>query len=173
MRVAIYVHEVRRVDRGVDLGRTQAGMAEQFLQRAQVGATAEQMGGEAVPERVRRGPLRQAKRAPRLPHRAPDDLREAPTLLLGSDDNQASARPMVHDFLKANPEQRHRLWVRSNPFDGPYTLADLAAIMPARRGLAQTEVFSPAQPWRVVAADFADSGTGANKYCREQSVNAI
>lgn len=49
-------------------------------------------------------------------------------------DNKASARPMVHDFIKAHPEQRARLWVRINPFDGPYTLADLAAIMPARPG---------------------------------------
>ena len=49
-------------------------------------------------------------------------------------DNKAGARPMVHDFIKAHPEQRARLWVRINPFDGPYTLADLAAIMPARPG---------------------------------------
>ena len=41
---------------------------------------------------------------------------------------------MVHDFIAATPEQRHRLWVRINPFDGPYTLLDLAAIMPAHPG---------------------------------------
>ncbi|PEQ13007.1 CoA ester lyase [Novosphingobium sp. PC22D] len=51
-----------------------------------------------------------------------------------SPDNKAAARPMVRDFLAANPGQRHRLWVRINPFDGPYTLLDLAAIMPARPG---------------------------------------
>jgi citrate lyase subunit beta / citryl-CoA lyase len=44
------------------------------------------------------------------------------------------ARKMVHDFIAANPQQRERLWVRINPFDGPYTLGDLAAIMPARPG---------------------------------------
>lgn len=44
------------------------------------------------------------------------------------------ARTMVHDFLKTNPEQRHRLWVRINPLDGPCALLDLAAIMPARPG---------------------------------------
>ena len=49
-------------------------------------------------------------------------------------ENKVNARPMVHDFLAANPEQRHRLWVRINPFDGPHTLLDLAAIMPARPG---------------------------------------
>ena len=51
-----------------------------------------------------------------------------------SPDNKASARPMVHDFIKANPEHRQRLWVRINPFDGPYTLLDLAAVMPANPG---------------------------------------
>jgi len=49
-------------------------------------------------------------------------------------ESKAAARPMVHDFIKAHPEQRARLWVRINPFDGPYTLHDLAAIMPANPG---------------------------------------
>jgi citrate lyase subunit beta/citryl-CoA lyase len=49
-------------------------------------------------------------------------------------ENKALARLMVHDFLKANPAQQARLWVRINPFDGPYTLGDLAAIMPAQPG---------------------------------------
>jgi citrate lyase subunit beta/citryl-CoA lyase len=47
---------------------------------------------------------------------------------------KAAARPMVHDFIAANPEQRGRLWVRINPLDGPHTLDDLVAIMPARPG---------------------------------------
>lgn len=49
-------------------------------------------------------------------------------------ESKAAARPMVHDFIKANPDQRHRLWVRINPFDGPYTLLDLAAVVPANPG---------------------------------------
>ena len=49
-------------------------------------------------------------------------------------ESKAAARPMVHDFIAANPEQRHRLWVRINPFDGPHTLLDLAAVVPARPG---------------------------------------
>jgi len=49
-------------------------------------------------------------------------------------DNKVAARGMVHDFLKRNAAQRNRLWVRINPFDGPYTLGDLAAIMPANPG---------------------------------------
>ncbi len=49
-------------------------------------------------------------------------------------ENKPLARQMVHDFVKANPAQRHRLWVRINPFDGPYTLGDLAAVMPAHPG---------------------------------------
>ena len=49
-------------------------------------------------------------------------------------ENKIAARTSVHDFIKANPEQRQRLWVRINPFDGPYTLGDLAAVMPAHPG---------------------------------------
>ena len=51
-----------------------------------------------------------------------------------SPESKAGARPMVHDFIAAHPEHRERLWVRINPFDGPYTLLDLAAIMPANPG---------------------------------------
>ena len=49
-------------------------MAEQFLQRPEVGAAAEQMGGEAVAKRVRSRSFRQAEHATRLHHRAADDL---------------------------------------------------------------------------------------------------
>lgn len=49
-------------------------------------------------------------------------------------DTKPLARRMVHDFLEANAGDRARLWVRINPFDGPYTLADLAAVMPAHPG---------------------------------------
>jgi len=49
-------------------------------------------------------------------------------------ENKELARTMVHDFIKANPAQRDRLWVRINPMDGPYTLGDLVAIMPAQPG---------------------------------------
>ena len=51
-----------------------------------------------------------------------------------SPDNKAGARALVRDFIKANPEQRQRLWVRINPFDGPYPLLDLAVVMPANPG---------------------------------------
>ena len=74
MGVAVDVHEMGGIDRGVDLGRGQAGMAEQLLQRAQIGAAAEQMGGEAVAQGVRRRPFGEAERAPRLHHRAAHDL---------------------------------------------------------------------------------------------------
>lgn len=57
------------------------------------------------------------------------DLEDAVT-----SENKPLARQVVHDFLKAHAEQRDRLWVRINPLDGPHTLADLAAIMPAHPG---------------------------------------
>ena len=49
-------------------------------------------------------------------------------------ENKPLARRMVHDYLAANPKGRERLWVRINPLDGPHTLDDLVAIMPARPG---------------------------------------
>jgi citrate lyase subunit beta/citryl-CoA lyase len=49
-------------------------------------------------------------------------------------ENKIAARSSVHDVIKANPEQRSRRWVRINPFDGPYTLGDLVAVMPANPG---------------------------------------
>ncbi|MFD4459647.1 HpcH/HpaI aldolase/citrate lyase family protein [Nocardia sp. NPDC058480] len=46
-----------------------------------------------------------------------------------------AARQRTADFLAAHSDSdRRRLWVRVNPLDGPYTLADLAAIVPARPG---------------------------------------
>lgn len=48
--------------------------------------------------------------------------------------NKPAARTMVREFLSANADGRERLWVRINPLDGPHTLDDLVAIMPARPG---------------------------------------
>ncbi|WP_380780910.1 HpcH/HpaI aldolase/citrate lyase family protein [Sphingomonas sp. R86520] len=56
------------------------------------------------------------------------DLEDAVTA-----ENKPLARRIVHDFVKDNPE-RVRIWVRVNPLDGPYTLPDLAAVMPAHPG---------------------------------------
>jgi len=57
------------------------------------------------------------------------DLEDAVTT-----ENKPLARTLVHDFIAAHPDQQARLWVRINPLDGPHTLTDLAAIMPARPG---------------------------------------
>lgn len=57
------------------------------------------------------------------------DLEDAVTT-----ENKVLARQLVHDCLASRPEGRDRLWVRVNPLDGPHTLLDLAAIMPARPG---------------------------------------
>jgi citrate lyase subunit beta / citryl-CoA lyase len=65
-------------------------------------------------------------------------------------ENKPLARLMVQDFLKANAAQRHRIWVRINPFDGPYTLTDLAAIMPAHPGgIMLPKVYSRADVERL------------------------
>ncbi|MBA4024730.1 MAG: CoA ester lyase [Gordonia sp.] len=58
------------------------------------------------------------------------DLEDAVT-----EDEKPAARTLIADFLGARSEaDRTRLWVRVNPLDGPHTLADLAAIIPARPG---------------------------------------
>lgn len=44
------------------------------------------------------------------------------------------AREMIAAFVKANPQHRSRLWVRINPFDSPYALADIASIVPTQPG---------------------------------------
>lgn len=49
-------------------------------------------------------------------------------------ENKPLARRVVLDFLRANPAERARIWVRVNPLDGPHTLDDLAAIMAAAPG---------------------------------------
>lgn len=49
-------------------------------------------------------------------------------------ENKPIARQQVHDFLIANAASRARIWVRVNPLDGPHTLDDLVAIMPAHPG---------------------------------------
>lgn len=49
-------------------------------------------------------------------------------------EKKAEARGLIHDFLSRYSGDRARLWVRVNPLDGPYTLEDLAAVMPAKPG---------------------------------------
>jgi citrate lyase subunit beta/citryl-CoA lyase len=51
-----------------------------------------------------------------------------------AEEAKPKARAMVAAFLKAQPEDRSRLWVRINPLQGPNALADLAAIIPGRPG---------------------------------------
>jgi citrate lyase subunit beta/citryl-CoA lyase len=52
-----------------------------------------------------------------------------------AEDGKPRSRALVSAFLAARPpEDRARLWVRVNPLDGPHTLADLVAVIPARPG---------------------------------------
>jgi len=45
-------------DLGVDLGGGDVGMAQEQLQAAQVGATAQQVAGEGMPQHMRADPFR-------------------------------------------------------------------------------------------------------------------
>jgi len=49
-------------------------------------------------------------------------------------ENKPAARQLVRAMLESRAEGRSRLWVRVNPLDGAWTLADLAVVMPARPG---------------------------------------
>ncbi len=51
-----------------------------------------------------------------------------------ADSEKPRARMLAHDFIARQDAGRERIWVRVNPIDGPHTLADLAAVMPARPG---------------------------------------
>lgn len=52
-----------------------------------------------------------------------------------AEEEKPKAREMIAAFLQAqSAEAKKRLWVRVNPLDGPYTLLDLAAVMPAAPG---------------------------------------
>lgn len=51
-----------------------------------------------------------------------------------AEEAKPAARGLVRAFLDANAADRARIWVRINPLDGPHTLDDLVAIMPARPG---------------------------------------
>lgn len=52
-----------------------------------------------------------------------------------AEDVKPKSRAIISAFLAAQPEERRkRLWVRVNPLDGPHTLADLAAVIPAQPG---------------------------------------
>ena len=57
MKLLVDRSEVFAVHVGVDLGGGEVGVAEHLLHRAQVGAALEQVGREAVAQRVGRDPL--------------------------------------------------------------------------------------------------------------------
>ena len=48
MRLVVYRGQLIQVQMGITLGRRQADMAEQLLNRSQVGAAVEQMGGKTM-----------------------------------------------------------------------------------------------------------------------------
>lgn len=66
-------------------------------------------------------------------------------------DRLAFARETVRAYLKARGERpRQELWVRINPLDTPFALADLAAVMPAAPdGICLPKVSSAAEVSRL------------------------
>jgi hypothetical protein len=53
MELSMDGFEALLIDMGVNLGRRDIGVAKHFLDDAQIGAVAEQMGGETVTQQVR------------------------------------------------------------------------------------------------------------------------
>lgn len=52
-----------------------------------------------------------------------------------AEEEKPKAREMIAAFLGQQTDaDKHRLWVRVNPLDGPHTLNDLVAVMPGRPG---------------------------------------
>ena len=76
------------IDRGVDLRRRQRGVAEQFLDRAQIAAAGEKMRGEGMPQRMRRRGLGQAERAAQPRHGKLHEARRQ-RAALGADEQRA------------------------------------------------------------------------------------
>src|SRR5918995_1725254 len=64
MCLMVQLHQTFALDRRVALRGRQAGMPQQLLDHPQVGAARQQMGREAVPERVRGGVLGQPGEPP-------------------------------------------------------------------------------------------------------------
>ena len=62
MRFAVDIHKSADIQMGVSLRRAELRVAQQFLNHAQIGAGAEQMGRERVPQRVRTDALRHTRR---------------------------------------------------------------------------------------------------------------
>src|SRR3954469_11578754 len=74
MGAAIDFEQTIGVNSGVDLRRGERGVAEQFLDGAEIAAAPEQMGGERMPKRVGRRRIRQAERTAQPFH---DQLHDA------------------------------------------------------------------------------------------------
>ena len=63
MGLHVLLDQVGPVNLGIDLGSRKAGVTHQLLDRAQVGAGTEEMGGETVAQGVRGGVARESEGA--------------------------------------------------------------------------------------------------------------
>ena len=70
MGIAVDRHQVCPVDFGIALGGAQRGVAQQFLNGAQIPAAGQEMGGEAVAQRMGRRRLGKAQERPEPSHLA-------------------------------------------------------------------------------------------------------
>jgi hypothetical protein len=92
VRLGIHLAQPRHGDHCVDLGGRHRGVSEQLLHDSDVGAAFEQVGGERVPQRVRRQVAGQARPLPCRCQRRPRGLAAEPRTP-GAEEQGRSAFP--------------------------------------------------------------------------------
>ena len=108
MGAAIGLDQAFGVDFGVDLCGRQRGVAEQFLDRAQIAAAREKVRGEGMPQGMRRRRLGKPERAAQPRHGELNDAgRKRPAL--GADEQRA----LVGEIVRAERD------VIGNEFSAP------------------------------------------------------
>ena len=96
MRLSVHVHQPPDVEVRVALGRAELRLAEQFLDRAEVGAGAEQVRGERVAKRVRADALWDAGCAGGRAHDAIDAAGRQPLAAEVQEERIPSTRAPSH-----------------------------------------------------------------------------
>src|SRR5580692_3310662 len=149
---AISADQAFGVDFGINLRGGQRGVAEQFLDRADVAAAGEQVRGEGMPQRVRRCGLRQAERAAQPRHGELDEARRQRPAL-GADEQrpvvgqvEGTERDVIRDQLVDLRQQRHHALLAALSGDSQRVArAEIGALQAQRFGNAQAAAIEQRQ----------------------------
>ena len=154
------LHELGVIDRGVALGGRERGVSQELLDGAEIAAIGQEVGGEAVAQRVRRRRLRQpqqgAQRAQPLLHDAggkplaahADEQRTVgPEMMGAGGDIRCDA--LAHDV----EHRHHALLVALAGDHHGVTLGRLAAVQRQRFAEAQAATVKQREKRRVALGD--------------------